>query len=150
NACAFCWKSWYMGYEVLRVPRLFPMCGPLGQTMTNCSGFLTGSRRSINWSIKVKMAVLAPIPNASEATATSVNKGLRRKFRSAIRTSDSVRLMEDRVSLRNEVFVRFAVPGSGRYCVCAGRSRRARGDYDWRHPHHGRAVRPDDRFHTSE
>jgi hypothetical protein len=34
---------------------------------------LTGSIRSISALIKLKMAVFAPMPNASESTATSVN-----------------------------------------------------------------------------
>ena len=72
----------------MRGPRLLPMCGPVDQIMTSCSGCATGSRRSINWSISVKMAVLAPMPSASEDTATRVNSGLRRKLRSAKRRSN--------------------------------------------------------------
>ncbi len=67
------------------------MCGPVDQIITNCSGALTGSSRSNNWSRSVKIAVLAPIPNASESTATVVNKGLRRRLRSAYRRSDTIR-----------------------------------------------------------
>src|SRR6266545_4859026 len=71
-----------------REPRLFPICGPVVHIITSCSGSFTGSRRSISWSISVKMAVLAPIPNASDAIATVVNTGLERKPLSAKRTSD--------------------------------------------------------------
>src|ERR1017187_2418174 len=72
----------------MRGPRLLPMCGPVDQIMTSCSGCATGSRRSINWSIRVKMAVLAPIPRAREATATKVKSGLRRRLRRANRRSN--------------------------------------------------------------
>ena len=64
------------------------MCGPVDQIITSCSGCTTGSRRSINWSMSVKIAVLAPIPSASEATATRVKSGLRRKLRRANRRSN--------------------------------------------------------------
>jgi len=59
------------------------MCGPVVQIITSCSGSCTGSRRSINWSTRVKMAVFAPMPNASEATATTVKSGLLRRLRRA-------------------------------------------------------------------
>jgi hypothetical protein len=36
----------------------------LVQHGTSCSGFFTGSWRSMSWSIKVKIAVLAPVPRA--------------------------------------------------------------------------------------
>ncbi len=70
------------------MPRLLPMCGPVDQIMTSCSGCATGSRRSINWSIRVKIAVLAPMPRAREATATRVKSGLRRRLRRANRRSN--------------------------------------------------------------
>src|ERR1035438_8831083 len=72
----------------MRGPRLLPMCGPVDQIMTSCSGCATGSRRSINWSISVKMAVLAPMPRAREATATRQNSGLRVRLRRANRRSN--------------------------------------------------------------
>ena len=37
----------------------------------NCSGFFTGKRRRRTWSIRVKMAVFAPIPRARDKTAMS-------------------------------------------------------------------------------
>src|ERR1035437_5303839 len=77
-----------MGYDAMRGPRLLPMCGPVDQIMTSCSGCATGRRRSINWSIRVKMAVLAPMPRASEATATKANNGLRVRLRRANRRSN--------------------------------------------------------------
>src|SRR5687768_12891092 len=46
-----------------------------------------GSRRSMSWSIKVKMAVFAPIPRASEKTAPKVNSGALRSVRTAKRKS---------------------------------------------------------------
>src|ERR1019366_125981 len=82
----------------MRGPRLLPMWGPVDQIMTSCSGRATGRRRSINWSIRVKMAVLAPMPRASEATATSVKSGLRRRLRSANRRSNRNLAMAYKVS----------------------------------------------------
>ena len=43
--------------------------------------FLTGSGRNISALIKLKIAVLAPIPNASESAATAVKPGLLRSVR---------------------------------------------------------------------
>src|SRR5579862_628994 len=43
---------------------------------TSSSGRLTGSIFSRTASITLKMAVLAPMPRASESTATAVNAGL--------------------------------------------------------------------------
>src|ERR1035437_9058640 len=77
-----------MGYDAMRGPRLLPMCGPVDQIMTSCSGCATGRRRSINWSIRVKMAGLAPMPRAREATATKANNGLRVRLRRANRRSN--------------------------------------------------------------
>src|SRR5450756_854971 len=74
------------------------MWGPLGQIMTSCSGWATGKRRSINWSIRVKMAVLAPMPRESEATATKVKSGLRRRLRRANRRSNRNLAMAYKVS----------------------------------------------------
>ena len=50
---------------------------------TSCSGSETGSERTMTASIKVKIAVLAPIPSASAATMTAVNPALRRSVRNA-------------------------------------------------------------------
>src|SRR5262245_43350161 len=57
--------------------------------MTSSSGARTGSLRSSTWSMSVKIAVLAPIPSASERIATAANSGLRRRPRTARRRSDS-------------------------------------------------------------
>src|SRR5215471_11538521 len=46
-------------------------------------GFLTGSNRSRSSSNRLKIAVFAPIPRASESTATAVNIGLLRSERKA-------------------------------------------------------------------
>ena len=54
---------------------------------TSCAGFSTGSERSSTASIKLKIAVFAPIPKANVSTATAVNAGLLRNMRSANRTS---------------------------------------------------------------
>ncbi len=43
---------------------------------TSLSGSWTGSDLSITASSKLKMAVLAPMPSASESTAIRVNPGL--------------------------------------------------------------------------
>jgi hypothetical protein len=43
--------------------------------MTSCCGSFTGRERSITASIMLKMAVLAPMPRASESSATSVMPG---------------------------------------------------------------------------
>jgi hypothetical protein len=44
---------------------------------TSCCGFFTGNERNITASIRLKMAVFAPIPSASESSATSVMPGER-------------------------------------------------------------------------
>ena len=46
-------------------------------SFTSCCGSLTGSERSITASRKLKMAVLAPMPSASEMRATNVIAGVR-------------------------------------------------------------------------
>src|SRR5438046_7481795 len=50
---------------------------------TSSPGSATGKSRSITVSIKPKMAVLAPMPRASERTATAVTRGVRLRIRSA-------------------------------------------------------------------
>ena len=50
---------------------------------TSCSGWATGRDRSISVLINVKIAVFAPMPSASEMTATAVNPGERRSVRAA-------------------------------------------------------------------
>src|SRR4029077_18790583 len=57
--------------------------------MTSGSGAATGNLRSRIWSISVKMAVLAPMPRASDRIATAANSGLRRSPRIARRKSDN-------------------------------------------------------------
>jgi hypothetical protein len=54
-------------------------------TSRSGSGYGSGFRRSAFTTLKI--AVLAPMPMASEATITSVNAGLRFKVRSAYRKS---------------------------------------------------------------
>src|SRR5580704_18976538 len=55
------------------------------------SGFVTGSDFNITWCTSVKIAVVAPIPNASVITAVAVNPGAFRNCRSASRKSASIR-----------------------------------------------------------
>jgi hypothetical protein len=52
-------------------------------TWSSCSGWLTGSALRVSESIRLKMAVLAPIPSASERIATAANPGLERRARIA-------------------------------------------------------------------
>src|SRR5262245_53133460 len=68
---------------------LLPMFEPRWYSITSCSGAATGSLRNRIWSISVKMAVLAPMPRASERIATAAKSGLRRSPRIARRRSDS-------------------------------------------------------------
>src|SRR5487761_803821 len=56
-------------------------------TCTSCSGFCTGSIRSITVSIRLKIAVLAPMPSASVSTATAVKPGDLRNMRTPYRRS---------------------------------------------------------------
>jgi hypothetical protein len=56
--------------------------GLFASTTSSC-GFRTGSERNRIASASVKIAVLAPIPSASEVTVTAVNSGLWRSMSSA-------------------------------------------------------------------
>ena len=67
---------------------LLPLCGPFWNSITNWSGSFMGSMRSINWSIKVNIAVLAPIPRVSDRIATMANSGPRWMVRRANLRSD--------------------------------------------------------------
>ena len=61
-------------------------------------GFLTGSERSRKSLTRLKIAVLAPMPSASESTATEANPGFSRSSRAAWRRSrQSVSSARDRV-----------------------------------------------------
>src|SRR3954447_1281647 len=71
----------------MRVPMLLPLCAPCWYSITSSSGAFTGSLRKIIWSMSVKMAVLAPMPRASDRMATIENNGLRKSPRTANRTS---------------------------------------------------------------
>jgi len=66
---------------------LLPILLACWYSITSCSGCDTGSLRSSIWSIRVKIAVLAPMPRASERIATLAKSGLRRSPRSASRMS---------------------------------------------------------------
>src|SRR5207302_6555505 len=50
---------------------------------TSCSGFLTGSILRSTASIRLKIAVLAPMPSASVSTATAVKPGFLSSWRKA-------------------------------------------------------------------
>ena len=52
-------------------------------TWSNCSGWETGRVLSITESIRLKMAVLAPMPRASDRIATAAKPGLERRARRA-------------------------------------------------------------------
>src|SRR5947208_2646111 len=67
---------------------LLPMCEPCWYNITSCSGATTGNFRSRIWSMSVKIAVVAPMPRASDRIATVANSGLRRSPRIARRRSD--------------------------------------------------------------
>jgi hypothetical protein len=70
-----------MGYEKLS-PGVVDPAGTICTSTSSC-GFLTGSQRSIKASIRLKIAVLAPMPSASVSTITNVKPGLPRKTRKA-------------------------------------------------------------------
>ena len=70
--------------------RIEPWFGPSPcWSSVSCSGSFTGSSRNSTWSMKVKMAVFAPIPKASEAMATVAKTGLLRSVLSEKRRSCS-------------------------------------------------------------
>src|ERR1017187_2547923 len=76
----------YLGMET---EELWLPSGYDSHRRTRRSGSRNGSGRRITLSTTEKIAVLAPIPRASAATATAVNPGLRRMERTAYRTSDA-------------------------------------------------------------
>src|SRR5689334_19104830 len=53
----------------------------LHRNMTSSDGFSTGSDRSITASIRLKIAVFAPIPSTSVSTATAAKPGELRSMR---------------------------------------------------------------------
>ncbi len=52
-------------------------------TSTSSSGWFTGRYFNITASIKLKIAVFAPIPNPSDKITTAANPGLERRVRNA-------------------------------------------------------------------
>ena len=67
-----------------------PLCDPAATpcasgsvNSTSARGSRTGSVASSTLFSRLKMAVFAPMPSASEATATSVKPGLARRTRTA-------------------------------------------------------------------
>src|SRR5262249_31134775 len=61
--------------------------GNLNSISTSCSGWRTGSARSISVSTRLKIAVFAPMPMASVRTATAVKPRLLTRVRTAKRAS---------------------------------------------------------------
>jgi hypothetical protein len=55
--------------------------------ITSACGLRTGSAHNRTLLSKLKIAVFAPIPSASERTATAVKEGVRRNERTANRRS---------------------------------------------------------------
>jgi hypothetical protein len=68
---------------------------PLDHTSTSRSDCGYGSGRSKTASTTLKIAVLAPMPNASVSTVTTANPGLRNSVRIAKRRSLSMRGTSD-------------------------------------------------------
>src|SRR5213594_3937856 len=60
-----------------------PGLGPGAPRLTRLPGCWTGSGLSRSWLKSEKMAAFAPMPSASEATATLVTKGVLKRLRSA-------------------------------------------------------------------
>src|SRR5260370_42154346 len=74
-------------------------------SVTKLSGCSLDSCRNTIWSINVKMAVFAPIPNASDRMAIAANTGLRRRTRSAYRTSASKFVMVVNTATEGEGYI---------------------------------------------
>ena len=66
---------------------ILPLTPSTARNSTSCCGFFTGSTRRRNSLTRLKIAVLAPMPSASESTATDANPGFSRSSRAAWRTS---------------------------------------------------------------
>ena len=70
------------------MPRVAASFAPgSSESITNCPGSFTGSARRIKLSTSEKIAVLAPMPRASERMATMETTGVARKARKARRMS---------------------------------------------------------------
>ena len=70
-----------------------PGSSPSLWNKTSRLGSVTGSDRRSTWLKSEKMAVLAPMPSASEAMAISTKPGLRRNVLSAKRRSFNIALV---------------------------------------------------------
>jgi hypothetical protein len=73
------WRAKYHGNRPY-APRSMPPASPAPLSfpnVTSCSGLRTGRLRSITWLMRVKMAVLPPMPRASDRSAMAVNAGLK-------------------------------------------------------------------------
>ena len=86
NRSCLC-RSRQIGYDIRLTPAPLPRaCAsalPFQSTRTSRSGSRTGRRRRSTWSRSEKIAALAPMPMASDATAVAVNPGLRARLRAA-------------------------------------------------------------------
>ena len=71
------------GHDRVAVLSDQPEKGPGALITTSRSGRSTGSARSITWSIRLKIAVLAPLPRASVSTTIAAKAGFFQKTRSA-------------------------------------------------------------------
>jgi hypothetical protein len=62
-----------------------PLAAPILETrkLAHCCGLSTGNSRSNNWSMRLKIAVLAPTPSANEMTAITITDGFFRIERKA-------------------------------------------------------------------
>ena len=71
-------------------PRLFPMCGPVDEIITNCSGF---HRQQAQEQLvdQRKDGGIGADAQGQRSTATTVNSGLRRRFRNANLISEKKR-----------------------------------------------------------
>jgi hypothetical protein len=60
-----------------------PYIGPGAARLTRCWGSGTGSGFKSTWSVREKIAALAPMPRARESAATAVTNGVRNSVRKA-------------------------------------------------------------------
>src|SRR5688572_30729110 len=106
-------KSRYIGYDDVFSPRVEPNIGPFSFSCTMRSGSRIGSIRSRIWSMRLKMAVFAPIPSAKESTATVVKTGLLVRLRTAKRSEDiSTRSARDGPQRQLAYFQRLTQPST--------------------------------------
>jgi hypothetical protein len=103
---------WFQSPQVESITAL----GPETQARRrNCSGFFTGMGFQSAASIKAKMAVLAPIPSASDRIATIVNTGDCRSMRKAyLRSARKSSSRRKPTASRHSSFLASTAPNSTR------------------------------------